>query len=57
MHRGTIVNLEFVSKISKNKQDKLMVHLDNDTTLSVSRNHINLFKKNVALYCSRAFSC
>lgn len=45
IHRGTIVNLEFISKISKNKQDKLMVHLDDDTALSVSRNHINLFKK------------
>uniref|UniRef100_UPI0034DF9804 LytTR family DNA-binding domain-containing protein n=1 Tax=Candidatus Thiodubiliella endoseptemdiera TaxID=2738886 RepID=UPI0034DF9804 len=45
IHRSTIVNLQFISKVSKNEEDKLMVYLDDDTTLSVSRNHASLFKK------------
>lgn len=45
IHRSTIVNLKFISKVSKNEEDKLMVYLEDETALSVSRNYASLFKK------------
>ncbi|SFV89089.1 hypothetical protein MNB_SUP05-SYMBIONT-7-109 [hydrothermal vent metagenome] len=45
IHRSTIVNLKFISKVSKNEADKLMVYLEDETALSVSRNYASLFKK------------
>lgn len=45
IHRGTIVNLAFISKISKNDDNQLTVYLEDGGELSVSRNHNNLFKK------------
>ncbi len=45
VHRSTIVNLNFISKVSKDEQDKLSVYLDDETSLPISRNHHSLFKK------------
>ncbi|CAC9483040.1 hypothetical protein [uncultured Gammaproteobacteria bacterium] len=45
IHRGSIVNISFISQVSKNEQDKLMVYLSNAQALPISRNYLHLFKK------------
>ena len=45
IHRSSIVNISFISQVSKNEQDKLMVYLSSGQVLPISRNHLHLFKK------------
>lgn len=45
IHRGTVVNLHFIEKISKNEQEKLTAFLSNTTQLNISRSFVHLFKR------------
>ncbi len=45
IHRSSIVNISFISQVSKNEQDKLTVYLSSGQVLPISRNHLHLFKK------------
>ncbi len=46
IHRSSIVNLNFIDKISKNQNDKLTITIkDTNAKLIISRSFIHLFKK------------
>jgi hypothetical protein len=45
IHRGSIVNISFISRVSKNEQNKLMIYFSDGQTLPVSRNYLYLFKR------------
>jgi hypothetical protein len=45
IHRGSIVNISFISRVSKNEQNKLMIYFSDGRTLPVSRNYLYLFKR------------
>jgi DNA-binding LytR/AlgR family response regulator len=45
IHRGSIVNISFLSRVSKNEQNKLMIYFSDGRTLPVSRNYLYLFKR------------
>ena len=45
IHRGTVVNLNFIEKISKNEEEKLTAFLTNATQLNISRSFVHLFKR------------
>ncbi|CAB5499249.1 LytR/AlgR family response regulator transcription factor [Bathymodiolus thermophilus thioautotrophic gill symbiont] len=45
IHRSSIVNISFISRVSKNEQNKLMICFPNGKTLPISRNYLHLFKK------------
>jgi hypothetical protein len=45
IHRSSIVNISFISQVSKNEQGKLMAYLPNGQTLSISRHYLYLFKR------------
>ncbi len=45
IHRSSIININFISKVSKNEQGKLMVYLSNNQALPISRNYLHLFKR------------